>query len=184
MASSNAPNPRNASRRSAFSRSNPRNTSGNALSRAATNAANAFCRSARFAFPSTNTFRKASSAALLPNVSDSVCANCRTSAFELLASLGAISFQPFGILILRCPFNAALMPLRISRWNAGSSTSFSTPTNAANASASCARSGVGSDNAKASNKNRTRFMRRDYSFLPASRPVAIRCVMNWRTLGI
>ena len=114
MASSNAPNPRNASRRSAFSRSNPRNTSGNFTSRAATNAANAFRRSGNFALPSTKTFRNASNATLLPNVSESDRANCRTSAFGLLASRAATTSQPFGGLRFRCPFNAALMPLRIS----------------------------------------------------------------------
>ena len=152
FASSNAPNPRNASRRSSGSLNNPRNTSGNFTSRAATNAASAFRRTGSFAFPFVNTFRKAAIAVLLPKVSESVCASCRTSAFGLLASLGAISFQPFGILILRCPFNAAAMPFRISRWNAGSSTSLSTPTNAASASASWARNWTGDSNTMANNK--------------------------------
>ena len=98
----------------AGSESNVRSTTGNCVSRASIKDANALRRSADLTFVSCNTFRKDASASLLPKVSDNCCANCRTSAFGLLASFGATSAQPLGGFILRCPLSASAMPLRIS----------------------------------------------------------------------
>ena len=114
FASSNAPSPRNASRRSDGSCKRLRNTTGKWVSRADTNADSALRLSDRDDSPSLTTIRNVVNATLLPNVSESDRASCRTSSFGPCPSRAATASQPFGGLRFRCPFNAAAIPFRIS----------------------------------------------------------------------
>ena len=156
--SSKAPSPRNASRRNAGCCKRLRNTTGNWVSRADTNADNASRLSVRDDLSSSTTIRNVVNATLLPNVNESDRANCRTSSFGACPSRAATASQPFGGLRFRCPFNAAAIPLRISSWNSESSDSFKTPTNAPSASASCARVELGCHSVSVRKMNNSRFM--------------------------